>query len=228
MATPQELNQLVASINTLLTLPAAQQLLQLNSNTCERAYEAYVLSLCVEAVRRAGGTAVLTGIKSGANPSPVVFRGAPGSMASRNQNFAYADCELKGKRFEIHADVEYQGTSGALHEIDISMCSKDHAKAVRNTNGTPRTDGNKLLVALECKFYESTPGVTLGRTFVGLVADCGTLRFDAFVANLPSDKLKMYFSMKSRPEPFLGLVPTNSNIENLFISSVQQALLKWA
>ena len=228
MATQQELNQLVSAINALLSLPAAQQLLKLNSNTCERAYEAYVLSLCVEAVRRAGGTAVLTGIRSGANPSPVVFRGAPGSMASRNQDFAFVDCALKGKQFEIHVDVEYQGTSGALHEIDVSMCSKDHANAVRNTNGTPRTDGNKLLVALECKFYESTPGVTLGRTFVGLVADCGTLRFDAFVANLPSDKLKMYLSKKSRPEPFLGLVPTNSDSENLFISNVQQALVKWA
>jgi hypothetical protein len=228
MATQEELNELVSAINALLNLPAAKQLLQLNSNTCERAYESYVLSLCVEAVRRAGGTAVLTGIKSGANPSPVVFRGAPGSMASENQNFAYVDCGLRGKQFEIHVDVEYQGTSGALHEIDVSMCSKEHADAVRSTSGTPRTDGNKLLVALECKFYESTPGVTLGRTFVGLVSDCGTLRFHAFVANLLSDKLKMYLSKKSRPEPFLGLVPTSPESENLFIANVQQALLKWA
>jgi len=38
MATQEELHQLISSINTLLALPAAQQLLQLNSNTCERAY----------------------------------------------------------------------------------------------------------------------------------------------------------------------------------------------
>lgn len=228
MATQQELNQLVLSINALLKLPAAQQLLQLNSNTCERAYEAYVLSLCVEAVRRPGGTAVLTGIKSGANPSPVVFRGAPGSMASRNQNFAYVDCELKGKQFEIHADVEYQGTSGALHEIDVSVCAKQHAEAVRSTNGSPKTSGNNLLVTLECKFYESAPGVTLGRTFVGLVSDCSGVRFEAFVANLPSNKLQMYLSKKSRPEPFLGVVPTSPDSENLFIANVQQALVKWA
>ncbi len=228
MATQQELNQLVSSINALLTLPAAQQLLQLNSNTCERAYEAYVLSLCVEAVRRAGGTAVLTGINSGANPSPVVFRGAPGSMASRNQNFAFVDCALKGKQFEIHVDVEYQGTSGALHEIDVSMCSKQHADAVRSTSGSPKASGNNLLVTLECKFYESAPGVNLGRTFVGLVSDCSSVRFEAFVANLPSNKLQMYFSKKSRPEPFLGLVPTSPDSENRFIANVQQALLKWA
>ena len=85
----------------------------------------------MEAVRRAGGTAELTGIKSGPNPNPVVFRGAPGSMASRNQDFAFASCVLKKRKFEFHVDVEYQGTSGAPHEIDVSMCDETHAQAVR-------------------------------------------------------------------------------------------------
>jgi hypothetical protein len=113
---------------------------------------------------------------SGPNPDPVVLRGAPGSMASRNQNFAFASCSLRNKRFKFHVDVEYQGTSGAPHEIDVSMCDEAHAEAVRNTNGRPRADGNKLLMAFECKFYENTPGVGLGRTFVGLISDCGALR----------------------------------------------------
>ncbi len=132
MATQEEMDQLITSITALLNLPAAQQLLQLNSNTCERAYEAYVLSLCLEAVRRAGGTATMTGINSGANPSPIVFRGAPGSMASTNQNFAYADCELRNKQFEIHVDVEYQGTSGATRDRRVHVpqgargCGEEH------------------------------------------------------------------------------------------------------
>jgi len=228
MANNQELNELLNAINNLLNLPAAQQLLQLNSNTCERAYEAYVLSLCVEAVRRAGGTAELKGILSGANPNPVVLRGAPGSMASRNQNFAFASCALRNKRFEFHVDVEYQGTSGAPHEIDVSMCDEVHAEAVRNTNGRPKADGNKLLMAFECKFYESTPGVSLGRTFVGLISDCGALRLKAFVANLTSEKLGLYFSKSSRPQPFLGLIPTDAASEERFIRNVEQELRKWA
>ena len=92
MVNVQELATLRAVIMSLLNLPASQQLLRLNSNRCERAYEAYVFSLCCEAVRRAGGTVQLTGIRSGSMPNPVVFRGAPGSMASRNQDFAYANC----------------------------------------------------------------------------------------------------------------------------------------
>jgi hypothetical protein len=91
--------QLKKAIDKLLSLSATSQLLQLNSNTCERAYEAYVLSLCADAVRKAGGTATLTGIKSGPNPSIVVFRGAPGDMASKGQDFCYVACVLGPKRF---------------------------------------------------------------------------------------------------------------------------------
>src|SRR5262245_49501122 len=121
MASPQELAALRAAIDSLLALSEAQQLLQLNSNTCERAFEAYIFSLCCEAVRRAGGAVTLEGIQSGPQPGTVVFRGAPGSMASTGQDFVYASCSLNQKRFEIHVDVEYQGTSGALHEIDVSL-----------------------------------------------------------------------------------------------------------
>jgi hypothetical protein len=228
MATPQEMAELLGAVNALLNLPATQQLLQLNSNTCERAYEAYVLSLCLEAVQRAGGSAEIRGIVSGPNPNPIVFRGAPGSMASKNQDFAYVACILRGKRFEIHVDVEYQGTSGASHEIDVSVCDEAHCNAVRQINGTPKAEGNKLLMALECKFYENTPGVSLGRTFVGLISDCGALRMKAFVANLQSENLRRYFSKSSRPEPFLGLVPTDSSSEERFIRNVEQELRKWA
>jgi hypothetical protein len=223
MADPAQLTALKAAIEGLLNLPAAKQLLTLNSNTCERAFEAYIFGLCCDAVRKAGGTVTLTGIQSGSNPSTVVFRGAPGSMASNSQNFVYADCTLNQKTFEIHVDVEYEGTSGALHEVDVSFCDHLHATAVRRTLATPKGAGKKLLMAFECKFYESTPGVSLGRTFVGLVADCGTLRLKGFVSNIPSDKLRQYFS-----KPFLGLNPSNKASEERFIRNVEQVLRKWS
>jgi hypothetical protein len=228
MANAQELSLLQAAITSLLNLPMVGHLLQLNSNTCERAYEAYVFSLCCEAVRRAGGTVQLMGIRSGSSPNPVVFRGAPGSMASQNQDFAYASCSLNQKRFELHLDVEYQGTSGALHEIDVSMCDENHATAVRTTSSTPKAMGNKLLMAFECKFYESTPAVSLGRTFVGLISDCGPLRLKGFITNVPSDKLTQYFSKSSRPQPFLGLNPLDAASEDRFIRNVEQELRRWA
>jgi hypothetical protein len=228
MANAQELAALQAAIVSLLNLPAARQLLNLNSNTCERAYEAYVFSLCCEAVRRARGIVQLTGIRSGSTPNPVVFRGAPGSMASQNQDFAYARCSLNQKGFEFHVDVEYQGTSAALHEIDVSMCDEDHATTVRTTRSTPKATANKLLMAFECKFYESIPSVSLGRTFVGLISDCGSLRLKGFVTNVPSTKLIQYFSKTSRPQPFLGLNPLDPSSEERFIHNVEQELRRWA
>lgn len=228
MANPQQLMALKTAIKGLLNLPAAKQLLTLNSNTCERAFEAYIFGLCCDSVRAAGGTVTLTGIQSGPNPSPVIFRGAPGSMASNIQDFVYADCKLNHKTFEIHVDVEYEGTSGVLHEVDVSFCEHQHANAVRRTHATPKGSGKKLLMAFECKFYESTPGVSLGRTFVGLVADCGALRLKGFVSNIPSEKLRQYFSKTSRPEPFLGLNPSDKASEERFIRNVEQVLRKWS
>lgn len=40
-------------------------------------------------------------------------------MASTTQDFCYINCELNGKCFEIHLDVQYEGTSGATHEIEL-------------------------------------------------------------------------------------------------------------
>lgn len=224
MATLDDLKQ---AVDALLDLSGSGKLLQLNSNTPERAYEAYVLSLCVEAVRNAGGTAVLTGILSGSNPSVVVFRGGPGDMASKSQNFCYLDCALGKKRFEIHVDVVYQGQSGASHEIDVSICEAAHAQDVRESGRAPRT--NKYLIgAMECKFYESTPGVALARTFVGLLRDCSSNRLNAFVSNRTTPSLDSFLSTPWAPQPFTDLTPLDLQSERRFVANVEQMLRQWA
>jgi hypothetical protein len=220
------LNQLKQIVDNLLGLTAANQLLQLNSNTCERAFEAYVLSLCANAVRNAGGTAILTGIQSGPNPATIVFRGAPGDMASRSQDFCYIDCRLGRKHFEIHADVVYEGQSGASHEIDVSICEAAHARDVRQTGRAPRTN-KYLIAAIECKFYTSTPGVALARTFVGLVSDCSKNRLDAFVSNQTSPGVDSYLSRVQGPKPFTDLTPLNPQSEQRFVMNVEQVLRQW-
>jgi hypothetical protein len=223
MATLDELKQV---IDNLLGLSTASQLLRLNSNTCERAYEAYVLSLCVAAVRNAGGTAVLTGINTGPSPATVVFRGAPGDMASTAQDFCYVDCALGRKRFEIHADVVYEGQSGASHEIDVSICEATHAQDVRQSGRAPRTN-KYLIAAIECKFYQSTPGVALARTFVGLIKDCSPNRLNAFVSNQTSGGLDCFLSTTWAPKPFTDLTALNPQSERRFVANVEQVLRQW-
>ena len=119
------------AINNLLGLTAARQTLQLNSAKREKAFEVYVLSLVVEAIRRAGGHATPVGITSGNNPNSIVFRAAPGSIFSRTQDFAYLNSSLNGKQFELHIDVEFEGGSGATHEMDISVIDRNDADRSR-------------------------------------------------------------------------------------------------
>lgn len=203
MATLADLRSAVASI---LALPSVPGILQLNSNTRERAFEAYVFSLVVQAVRQAGGTADLYGINTGLDPNPVIFRGAPGYMGSRAQDFCFARCSLNGLDFEVHVDVIYVGGSGATHEVDVSIYDANAADAVRQMPGAqPRT--RSLRAAFECKCYDSNLGTALGRGFVGLVADCGQLKIRDFVTNGHSQGLARYFSKSGGPNSFFGVSP---------------------
>jgi len=221
------LAELTSAVQQLLAHPSANSVLQLNSNTQERAFEAYVFALCCEAVRRAGGTAVLRGIQSGPNPNPVVFRGAPGSIASKAQDFVYASCVLQGKEFEIHVDVEFAGASSASHELDVSIISKQLADRARHSGVPPRGTGRHLLGCFECKFYDKTPGVSLCRTFIGLVDDCPPARIAGFVSNKSSESIRLYLSPKGRPTAYV-LTPLDAAGEDRFISAVEHALRKWA
>lgn len=225
MVTKDEIKREITSI---LQHPKVKVGLQLNSNTIERAYEAYILALCKKAVVEAGGSAILRGINSGDNPDPIVFRGAPGDMSSRDQNFCYVYCQLNGKEFEIHLDVQYQGSSGASHEIDVSIYNSQSANTVRSSRRLPKTNNN-LLMTFECKFYtRSIPSTGLARGFAGLVKDCSTNRLNAFVSNNASKNLKRYFSNKNNLEPFVDLDPANKASEDRFVRTIEQALRKWA
>jgi len=148
-------------------------------------------------------------------------------MSSTHQDFCYVDCSLGPKRFEIHLDVQYVGQSGASHEIDISFYDHRRADVVRNTQSSPRTN-KYLLAAIECKFYDSTPGVLLARTFVGLLSDCGSNQVDAFVSNKSTRDLDLFLSRKAAPEPFTDLSPLNSDGEQRFVKFLEQRLKKWA
>src|SRR5437868_5759861 len=100
------------AINQVFSLPGTPPVLQLNSPTRERAFEAYVFGLLVRAIRELGGTVVIHGRTSGPNPATIIFRGGPGLLGSIAQDFAFARCELGDEEFELHVDVQYEGSSG--------------------------------------------------------------------------------------------------------------------
>jgi hypothetical protein len=221
------LTDLKSAVTSLLFSAGATGALQLNSNTRERAFEAYTFCLVLRAAQRAGAVVVVRGINSGPNPSPLVFRGAPGRLGSSSQDFAFAQCSLNGFDFEIHVDVEYEGSSGAVHEIDVSVV--DHAQAERIRQRPSRLPSARSLRAVcECKFYDSTLGVALGRAFMGLIDDCGTLEFKALLTNGASAGLAQYLRQKRRPDPFFDVSPLIAASADRFVSVLEQALRRWA
>ena len=222
MATYQDFEN---SINNLLGLNITVQTLQLNSTAIEKAFEVYILSLTIEAVRRAGGIVTIVGVISGVNPNPVIFRAAPGSIYPTTQNFAYIKCSLNDYEFEVHVDVEFEGASGATHEIDISILEGNKAQKARDARRNPQNPA----YIVECKFYsQSTPSTILARALVGLNSDFYSTIGSALVSNGGTDNLKTYLRRKSRPDPFLDLDPLISTTEERFIVSLEQKLRKWA
>lgn len=218
-------NQLVAKIDELLSISTSKQLLQLNSTTKEKAFEVYALSLIADAVRRAGGNVTIQGINSGANPSPIVFRAAPGAIYSTLQDFAYLDCTLNEKEFEIHIDIQFEGNSGASHEMDVCLIEDNHAETCRRGNRNPK----KTIYISECKFYSSsTPSIGLARALVGLISDVRPKIGSSFISNGATNNLKKYLSGRNRPDPFIDLSPLNSTSEERFINNMESKLRKWA
>src|SRR5690348_6137674 len=103
------LADLEAAIDSLLDHPLGLGQYQLVQSVESKAYEAYVFGLCLRAVRELGVTPVLRGITN--LPIPFIFRGGPGQIHSTARNYGYAEFVLDGELFEIHAGVEFQGTS---------------------------------------------------------------------------------------------------------------------
>ena len=123
--------------------------------------------------------------------------------------------------------VQYEGCSGAIHEIDVSLYDHISAEKIRREGKIPRSD--KVIMIFECKFYDrSTVSTDMARGFAGLVQDCKGNKINAFVANNGSENLKKYFSNKSNIEPFTDLDAVNKDAEERFIRVIEQSLRKWA
>jgi hypothetical protein len=215
------------AICRLLDIPNIAQYTQINRPLEEGAFEVYVFSLVLHAVKEAGGNWTMHGRNS--KPHPIVFRGGPGEMASTDQNFAYALCTFpSGKSLEVHLGVQYVGTSGATHEVDISLYEASAASQVRNSGGYP--DQQHLIGAIECKCYSNSIGTVLARAFVGLLDDCNSYHFAALVSNSPGEQVKKYLSPAHRPAPFLEmdfLLP-HYRYERMFFWFVTKKLKEWS
>jgi hypothetical protein len=217
------LGQLEQAINTLLDHPLGVAQFQLVRRIEEKAYEAYVFGLCLRAVRELGGTPVLRGIAG--PPNPFVFRGAPGQIHSTARNYGYAEFSLNGDEFEIHVGVEFTGSSGMTHELDVCIMRAEDADRCRQQPDDPPSAS--LVAGWECKFYAGNLEKVLGRSFVGLIDDMGTnLRLSGFCSNSSHVQLKDYFRPQGRPDPHFNMTPLQPSNEDIFVNQIKGAIKK--
>lgn len=219
------LADLESAIDALLQHPLGIGQYQLVRRAEEKAYEAYIFGLCLRAVRELGVTPVLRGI-TGA-PSPFVFRGGPGQIHSDTKNYGYAEFTLNGFDFEIHAGVEFKGTSGMTHELDVCVLRADDARACRSPLTQDDPSAASLVGGWECKFYSGRLEKVLGRAFVGLIDDMGTnIRLSGMCSNTSHPQLLDYFKPQRRPHPHFRLTPLEPSNESIFVNQLKGELKK--
>jgi hypothetical protein len=219
------LAELEAAIDALLDHPLGIGRYQLVRRVEEKAYEAYVFGLCLRAVRELGTATVLRGISG--PPNPFIFRGAPGQIHAQSRNFGYAEFSLNGQDFEVHAGVEFKGTSGMTHELDVCIMRAEDAAQCRQLPDDPPPAC--VIGGWECKFYAVNLQKGLGRAFVGLIDDMGNnLRLSGLCSNAGHPQLRRYFQPQRRPHPHFQLTPLEPSNENIFINQIKGELKKMA
>lgn len=220
MATLQDLEN---AIDALLDHPLGPGNYQLIQQVESKAYEAYLFGLCLRAVRELNVVPVLRGISG--PPNPFVFRGGPGQIHSTYRNYGYAEFTLNNNPFEIHAGVEFKGTSNMTHELDVAIMRASDAIACRQTPDDPPSAS--LVAGWECKFLLGTLDKSLGRQFVGLVDDMSSnMRTKGLCSNVSNPQLRFYFKPQKRPHPHFGLTPLETDNESIFVNQLKGELKK--
>lgn len=185
----------------------------------EDLYEAYVWALVLKAARDEGAT-IRLGSRTGGLPTSFWFRTSPSSIFSTAHNYCHAEIQFPGRPIlEAHIGIFVAGRSQVPHECDVAVLYKSEADICRSSSVHPRS--GKVILTAECKYYiNSTIGINLGRSFLGLLHDI--YKGDRyFVATSNSPSVSMLFS-KHNNEYELGLSPLDPRLERRLRSSFEK------
>ena len=221
------LNDLTALIDTVLDSINPTSAVYLNRNTVDAAYAGYTFGLILAAVERIAdpNTVCLRSaqaLQSQASPSVFIIRGSPGPLNSTAQDYGFARFTYKTVPFEIHLGVQYQGSSGVLHEFDVSIIPKAAADECRSKNRAPGP--SKAAALFECKCYSNSLGIELGREFVGLKTDFASVPMARLVTNSDSNSVALFLKKTARPKLTVRLTADSPDMEQEFVFAVADEL----
>lgn len=185
-------------------------------------YEAALLTIAVEAARLAGGTELLT--NDGATAAPTVrLRRAPGNLWTPGFTHALLTFPSSTKRMEVHLGVKVAGASGVAHECDV--CLLDSAEGDRSRAGGVHPRRTKVIGLIEAKHYVASPGLGVGRAFLGLGTELGGGKCSLAFPCVASANLTTLIARKG-PECFAEVEPGASAADRL-CRHLEQLIRNW-
>jgi hypothetical protein len=185
-------------------------------------YEAALLTVAVDAARRAGGVEMLT--NDGATPAATVrFRRGPGHLWNGGFTFARVEFPQTPKRLEIHLGIMVAGASSVAHECDVALI--DAMECERSRAGAVHPRRRAVVAALEAKHYAGPPGLDIGRGFLGFSGEIGPGKCALVFPGQTSASLATLIARKS-PECFPEVEPGSPAAQRLR-GHIDQQIRNW-
>jgi hypothetical protein len=185
-------------------------------------YEAALLVLATQAAEAANGTCLITN-DGNSQSVEIIFRRAPGNLWLGGFTYVVVTFPDTPRRMEIHLGIYVVGASGVPHESDVAMLDQQEAERSRQGFVYPRRRG--LIASIEAKNYAASPGLGIGRGFLGLSGELGQAKCAlAFPARRSTSIAAL---LARRPsECFDELIPGGPAAERLR-SHLDQKIRNW-
>ena len=176
-------NNLKDEIKAVLSSISASSPVLQRRTRVDKLYEIYVSTRVLSALQRINASQIQVHDRQDNITSVLNYRLAPGVIYG-NAPSSHISFMLRGKAYEMQNGVRVLGKSSVLHELDICIVDRTHAIKCRRTNFHPK--GNKLSLAIECKYYGKRLPLRLGREYLGLVKEFPNCTIKTLVTNVPN------------------------------------------
>jgi hypothetical protein len=183
-------------------------------------YEAYLLTLIVQAAKAEGATVTYRSV-SGSVAGTFVFRTSPGLITSTARDYTFVRIDVASRRgaLEAHLGVRVSGKSRVLHEGDVILLLECEAMRARSRNLAPRS--HSVLFLAEAKFYASSIPLGAARGYIGLCTDL-SVKSSYLASNTENREATRLLDARGyEHEP--GLVP-KSGAADRFIGEIRKVL----
>lgn len=203
-------DDLLTEITSSLTAAVTPSLT--SSSSTSDLFEAYALSIALDAAIREGATIDYRDPRDRPTGN-FVFRTSPGYLWSDTHAYTFALIQFANtEALEAHVGIRVSGKSGVLHELDVCVLRRSEAETSRSEHVHPRQ--SKVLIGIECKFYTAALNLGLARSFVGLGVDM-TAKNTVFVTNTSSPSVEKLLSARERKWGNLVYPGATNEIERL-------------